>query len=130
VACGLEAGDQVRGGGKGRGEGLQGWVRWADVEGFFGVAVLVVDRVSKCVDVWVGVRVRVCRGCGGTAWNTFWPSGSRDSPCMATQPRLVPPALAEWIAYSALWSCGQLKNSRDLGLLAGVGRCCLVDLQD
>jgi hypothetical protein len=41
---------------------------------------------------------------------------------MATQPRLVPPAFAEWIAYSALWSRGQLKNSRDLGLLAGVGR--------
>ena len=51
--------------------------------------------------------------------NTFWPSGSRDSPCMATQPRLVPPALAEWIAYSALWSCGLLKNSRDLGWLVG-----------
>jgi hypothetical protein len=58
VACGLEAGDQVRGGGKGRGEGLQGWVRWAYVEGFFGVAVLVVSGVSECVCVCVDVGGR------------------------------------------------------------------------
>ena len=44
---------------------------------------------------------------------TFCPSGSRDSPAIFTQPRLMPPALSEWIAYSALWFSGELKNSLD-----------------
>jgi hypothetical protein len=44
---------------------------------------------------------------------TFWPSGSRDSPAIFTQPRLMPPALDEWIAYSALCSSDELKNSLD-----------------
>ena len=44
---------------------------------------------------------------------TFWPSGSRDSPAILTQPRLMPPALSEWIAYSAFCSSGDLKNSLD-----------------
>lgn len=40
VAGGLEAGYQGRGGGEGGREGLEGWLRWGDVEGFFWVALL------------------------------------------------------------------------------------------
>lgn len=44
---------------------------------------------------------------------TFCPSGSRDSPAILTQPRFMPPALGVWIAYSAFWDSGELKNDFD-----------------
>ena len=46
----------------------------------------------------------------------FCPSGSRDSPAIFTQPRLMPPALAEWIANSDLCSSVLLKKSFDYSL--------------
>jgi hypothetical protein len=41
--------------------------------------------------------------------------GSRDSPDMRTQPRLMPPAAGVWIANADFWGVGEEKNDFDLG---------------
>ena len=109
MAGGLETGYQWGVGAEGDGKGLQGWVGWGDVEGFLWVALLgglLVDvfffegQVSFVLLKW-------------KSEHTFCPSGSSDSPCICTQPRFIPPAFSEWMAYSAFCSFGLLKNSRD-----------------
>lgn len=43
------------------------------------------------------------------------PVGSRDSPSMRTQPRLMPPAAGVWMEKDCLCGVGEEKKDLDLG---------------
>jgi hypothetical protein len=73
---------------------------WANVEGFFWVTLL----------LWMSMSCGL-KELGVSAQGTFWPAGSSDSPCICTQPRFMPPAFGEWMAYSAFCSFGEAKKS-------------------